>query len=72
MGKFGEFGESSMIRQTKTSKLILAINNLLAGLLIRQTLFRQMLKRGQVTKLSPRQTFVLYSISVCTGKTMLH
>ena len=35
--KVGEFGESSVICQTKTSKLVLIINNLLADLLICQT-----------------------------------
>ena len=39
---FGEFGESSVIRQTN---LVLTIENLLADLLIRQTFFLQMLKR---------------------------
>ena len=52
-GKFGKFGESSVIRQTKPSKLVLTINNLLADLLIRQTFFRQMLETSQFAKLSP-------------------
>ena len=38
-GKFGEFGKSFVIRQTKPSKLVLTINNLLADLLICQTFF---------------------------------
>ena len=48
-GKFGEFGESSLIRQ---SKLVLTIKNLLANLLIRQTFFHQMLDKSQLAKLS--------------------
>ena len=56
-GKFGELGKSSMICQ---SKLVLTIKNLLADLLIRQTFFRQMLKKSQFAKLFPRQTFPLY------------
>ena len=39
VGKFGEFGESSVIRQTKSSKLVLTIDNLLADLLICQLSF---------------------------------
>ena len=35
--KFGKFGESSMIRQNKPSKLVPTINNLWADLLIHQT-----------------------------------
>ena len=50
--KFGEFSESSVIHQTKLSKLVLTINNLLADLLIRQTFFRQMLEKSQSAKLS--------------------
>ena len=42
-GKFGEFGESSTICQTKTIQIgTYIINNLLADLLIHQTFFRQM------------------------------
>ena len=59
MGKFGEFGELSAIRQTK---LVLTINNLLADLLIRQTFFCQMLETSQFAKLFSRQTFPLYRI----------
>ena len=55
--KFGEFGESSVIHQ---SKLVLTIKNLLADLLIRQTFFHQMLEKSQFAKLSPHQTFPLY------------
>ena len=52
-GKFGEFGKSTMIRQTKTIQVVvMTVNNLLADLLICQTFFRQMLKKNQFTKLS--------------------
>ena len=44
-GKFGKFGESSMIRQNKPSKLVPTINNLWADLLIHQTFFTKCLKR---------------------------
>ena len=44
-GRFGEFGESSVICQTKTIQLVLTINNLLADLLIHQILFCKMLER---------------------------
>ena len=48
----------------KPSKLGLKINNVLADLLIRQTLFRQMLETSQFAKLPPpRQTFPLYGRS---------
>ena len=46
VGRFGKFGESSVIRQTKSSKLVLTIDNLLADLLICQTFFRQALKKS--------------------------
>ena len=46
MEKFGKFHEPSMIRQTKPSKLVLTINNLLADLLIHQTYSHQMLKKS--------------------------
>ena len=49
----GEFGKSSVIHQTKTSKLVLIINNLLADQLICQIFFCQMLKTSQFAKLSP-------------------
>ena len=50
-GKIREFGESSMIRQTKPSKLVLIINNLLADLLIHWTF------SPNAQKESIRQTF---------------
>ena len=52
VGKFGNFGKSSVICQTKIIQLVLTINNLLADLLIRQNFFRQMLNKSQFTKLS--------------------
>ena len=62
-GKFGESGESSMTRQTKTIQIsTYYINNLLVDLLLRQTFFCQMLEKSQFAKRSPRQTFPLYSI----------
>ena len=64
-GKFGEFGESSVIRQTN---LVLTIDNLLADLLIRQTFFCQMLEKSQFAKLSPCQTFPLYGNNSMTIK----
>ena len=66
-GKFGgenvgEFGESSMIHQTKI------INNLLADLLIRQTFFHQMLKTSQFANVSPHhQGFRWYGIHEMTA-----
>ena len=48
-GKFGEFGELSVICQTN---LVLTIDNLLADLLVRQTFFRQMFEKSQFAKLS--------------------
>ena len=60
VGKFGEFDESFMIRQTiKPSKLVITINNLLADLLIRQTFFHQMFEESRFAKRSPHQTFPL-------------
>ena len=50
VGKFGELGESSVIRLTK---LVFTINNLLADLLIRLTFFCQMLEKSQFAKLPP-------------------
>ena len=48
-GKFGEFGELSVIHQTKAIQIS---NNLLADLLIHLTFFCQKLKKNQFTKLS--------------------
>ena len=63
-GNFGKFGESSVIRQTKPSKLVLIINNLVADLLIHQIFFCQMLETSQSAKLPPHQTFPSYGISL--------
>ena len=43
--KFGEFGESSEIHQTKTFKVAVAINNSLADLFFCQTFSTKRLKR---------------------------
>ena len=57
-GMFGEFGESSVIRQTKTIQLsILTIYDLLADLLIHQTILPNPQKE------SIRQTLPLYGNS---------
>ena len=66
-GKFGEFGGSIIFVKLKPSKLVLIINNLLVDLLIRQTFFRQMLEESQLTKLYPRQTFLLYGSVIGIG-----
>ena len=58
-GNVGEFGESSIIHQTKC---VLIINNLLADLLISQIFFLQMLEMSQFAKISPHQSFPPYSI----------
>ena len=52
MGKFGEFGKSFMIHQTKTIQISTTIK-LLADLLIHQTFFCQILEKSQFAKLSP-------------------
>ena len=58
-GNVGEFGESSIIHQTK---LVLTINNLLVDLLICQIFFLQMLETSQFAKISPHQSFPPYGI----------
>ena len=60
-GKFNVFGKLSMVCQS--NYVVLTINNLLADLLPHQTFFCQMLKKSQFPKLSPCQTFPLYSIT---------
>ena len=55
----GEFGESSMIRQT--SKLVFIINNPLANLLVHQIFFSQLLKTSQFVNVFPCQSFPPYS-----------
>ena len=62
----GKFGGQSLVNhpwftKLKLSKLVLTIDNLLAYLLIRQTFFRRKLEKSQFVKLSPNQTFLLYS-----------
>ena len=53
VGKFGKYGELSMICQTKTIQIsTYNYNNLLADVLICQTFFRQILKKSQFAKLS--------------------
>ena len=61
-GKFGggslaNLANPSSFAKLKSSKLVLKINNLLADLLICQTLFHQMLEKSQFAKLSHHQTF---------------
>ena len=62
--KFGKFGESSVICQTKPPKVVLTINNPLADVLICQTFLCQMLEKSQFAKLSPHRTFPLYGIQI--------
>ena len=59
-GNFGEFGESSMIRQTITIQISAIINNLSADLSIRQIFFCEMLETSQFAKIYPRQSFPPY------------
>ena len=47
----------------KPSKWVVTIDNLLAELFIRQTFFRQMLRKGEFAKVSPCQTFPLHGNS---------
>ena len=72
MGKFEKFGESLMIRPTKTIQiiLVLTINNLLADLLICQNILYQMLKKSKFAKLFVCQTFPLYSIIIICIETI--
>jgi len=60
--KFGKFGESSVIRQTKTIQISTYDYNLLAESIHFPNFFCQMLKTSKFTKLYPHQTFPLYSI----------
>jgi len=57
---FGEFGESSVIRQTKTIQISTYNYNLLAECNHSPNFFHQMLKRSKFTKFSPCQTLLLY------------
>ena len=45
-GKFGKFGEFSIIHQTKTIQISIIINNLLVDLKLYQTFFSQMLQKS--------------------------
>ena len=59
-GKFGEFGESSAIHQTKTiqtSTDIVILITLLLNLFICQTFPRQTFKKSKFAKVSLCQTF---------------
>jgi len=58
--KFGEFGESSVIRQTKTTQISTYNYNLLAESIHSPNFFRQMLETSKFAKLYPCQTFPLY------------
>jgi len=59
--KFGKFGESSMIHQTKTIQISTYNYNLLAETIDLPNFFPQMLKPSKFAKLSLRQTFPPYS-----------
>jgi len=58
--KFGEFGKSRAIRQTKPSKFLLTIITFWLNPFIHQTFFCQMLKMSKFAKLYSHQTFLLY------------
>jgi len=62
VGKFGEFGKSSLIPQTKTIQISTYNYNLLAESIHLPNFFCQILKMSKFAKLSPHQTFPLYSI----------
>ena len=57
--KFGKFGKSSMICQTKTIQIGTSINNLLADQLIRQTFFTKSLK-SKFAKLSHYTVYTMH------------
>ena len=70
-GKFGggnlaNLANRPWFAKLKPSNLVLTIEYLLADLLIRHTFFREMLKKSQFAKVSPRQTFTLYGIPLCS------
>jgi len=58
--KFGEFGKSSMIRQTKTIQISTYNYNLLAEYIHSPNFFCQMRETSEFTKLYIHQTFPLY------------
>jgi len=59
VGKFGKFGKSSVIRQTKTIQISTYKYNLLAESIHLPNFFCQMLKMSKFTKLSH---YVVYTI----------
>jgi len=60
--KFGEFGDLSVIHQTKTIQTSTYNYNLLAESIHSPNFFHQMLEMSKFAKLYPCQTFPLYSI----------
>jgi len=58
--KFGKFGKSFLIRQTKTIQISTYNNNLLAESIHSPNFFCQMLETGKFAKLYSHQTFPLY------------
>jgi len=60
--KVGEFGKSSLICQTKIIQISTYNYNLLTESIHSPNIFCQMLKTTKFPKLSPCQTFLLYSI----------
>ena len=69
VGKFGKFSESSVICQTKPTKLLHTINNLLADLLIRQTYFTKCLKRANLPNFPPPE-LSHYTVQIFTQWTL--
>jgi len=61
--RFGEFGESSMIRQTKTIRISTYNYNLLAESIHLPNFFCQILKTSKFAKPFTHQTFPLYGIA---------
>jgi len=61
-GKLGEFGESSMIFQTKTIQISTYNYNLLAESIHLPNFFCQMLEMSKFAKLYPCPTFPLYGM----------
>jgi len=58
--KFGEFGKSQAIHQTKTIQIFTYNYKLLAESIHLPNLFVKMLKTSKFTKLYTHQTFLLY------------
>ena len=63
-GKFGEFGESSVIRQTKTIQFLLVIITLWLNLCIRQTFPHQTLITSEFAKLSRYSYGIKYKADI--------